>query len=229
MSRSIPYGKKRAERKQPPVAPAGQQDRIDRLSIELDGVLARLRRGSVSLEEHEGKRTGDVYREVKVGAVFEASRGPERSELAPGVFVDQAGEKHYVARRSKAEGEGLLLYALAVSYGLQRAHQFVVLNETYDAFCAQQALLVAWLPTTFHTPYSIWPVELLERIAAVAFLPDQLDVGYRVLLDKDQRTAGWKQPSYQAHIPARPTEAKQRLAWSSWRIQRFWRGSWSEM
>jgi aminoglycoside 6-adenylyltransferase len=49
--------------------------------------------------------------------------------------------------------------------------------------------------------YSIWPVELLERIAAEAFLPDQLDVGYRVLLDKDQRTAGWKQPSYQVHIP----------------------------
>ena len=40
-----------------------------------------------------------------------------------------------------------------------------------------------------------------------AILPDQLDVGYRVLLDKDRRTAGWKQPSYQAHIPARPTEA----------------------
>jgi aminoglycoside 6-adenylyltransferase len=41
--------------------------------------------------------------------------------------------------------------------------------------------------------YSIWPVELLERIAASALLPDGLDVGYRVLLDKDRRTAGWKQ------------------------------------
>ena len=48
--------------------------------------------------------------------------------------------------------------------------------------------------------YSIWPVELLERIEAAALLPDQLDVGYRVLLDKDQRTAGWKQPSYQALV-----------------------------
>jgi len=43
--------------------------------------------------------------------------------------------------------------------------------------------------------YSIWPVKLLEHIAASAFLPDQLDVGYRVLLDKEQRTAGWKPPS----------------------------------
>ena len=55
--------------------------------------------------------------------------------------------------------------------------------------------------------YSIWPVQLLERIAAEPLLPDQLDVGYRVLLDKDRRTAGWKPPSYQAHIPARPTQA----------------------
>ena len=55
--------------------------------------------------------------------------------------------------------------------------------------------------------YSIWPVELLARIEASGLLPDQLDVGYRVLLDKDRRTAGWKQPSYQAHIPVRPTEA----------------------
>jgi aminoglycoside 6-adenylyltransferase len=56
--------------------------------------------------------------------------------------------------------------------------------------------------------YSLWPLELLERIAASASLPDQLDVGYRVLLDKDQRTAGWKLPSYQAHIPTRPTQAE---------------------
>ena len=65
--------------------------------------------------------------------------------------------------------------------------------------------------------YSIWPVELLERISAEAFLPDQLDVGYRVLLDKDQRTAGWKQPSYQAHIPARPTEAEYQAL-----VEEFW-------
>src|SRR5229473_671731 len=68
-----------------PTASESKQDQIDRLSIELDGVLARLRRGSVPMEEQERKRKGDVYREVKVGAVFEATRGPERSGLAPGV------------------------------------------------------------------------------------------------------------------------------------------------
>ena len=45
------------------------------------------------------------------------------------MFVDQAGQKHYVARRSKAEDFGKLLYALAVSCGLQRARQLVVLGD----------------------------------------------------------------------------------------------------
>ncbi len=102
---------------------------IDRLYIELDGVTARLRRGSVPMDDKELKRSGDVYREVKVGAVFEASRGPERSGLAPGVFVDQAGEKRYVARRSKVADFGKLLYTLAVSQGLPRARQVVVLGD----------------------------------------------------------------------------------------------------
>src|SRR6266571_1767674 len=68
--------------------------------------------------------------------------------------------------------------------------------------------------------YSIWPVELPERIASSASLPDQLDVGYRVLLDKDQRTAGWKPPSYQAHIPARPAEAEYQAL-----VEEFWWGT----
>ena len=50
-------------------AEADQHERIERLYIELDGVFARLRRGSVPMEEQERKRQGDVYREVKVGAV----------------------------------------------------------------------------------------------------------------------------------------------------------------
>src|SRR5579863_1522780 len=65
--------------------------------------------------------------------------------------------------------------------------------------------------------YSIWPLELLEFIATSASLPDQLDVGYRVLLDKDQRTADWKQPSYQAHIPSRPTEVEYQAL-----VEEFW-------
>ena len=68
--------------------------------------------------------------------------------------------------------------------------------------------------------YGIWPVALLDRISAETALPDELDAGYRVLLDKDQRTAGWKQPSYQAHIPARPTEAEYQAL-----VEEFWWGT----
>jgi aminoglycoside 6-adenylyltransferase len=68
--------------------------------------------------------------------------------------------------------------------------------------------------------YGIWPVELLERIEASALLLDELDMGYWVLLDKDQRTAGWKQPSYQAYIPARPTEAEYQAF-----VEEFWWGT----
>jgi hypothetical protein len=113
----------------PVAASTSQQASLDRLYIELDGVLARLRRGSVPMEDKERRRSGDVYREVKVGAVFEASQGPERSGLVPGVFVDQAGQKHSVARRCKAEDFGKLLSGLAVSNGLHRARQLVVLGD----------------------------------------------------------------------------------------------------
>jgi hypothetical protein len=102
---------------------------IERLYIELDGILARLRRGSVPLQEKERRRPGDVYREVKVGAIFSRTRGPQRSELVPGVFVDQASKKRYVARRCKAEEFGKLLYQLALTCGLQQARQLVVLGD----------------------------------------------------------------------------------------------------
>ena len=104
---------------------------IERLYIELDGILARMRRGSVPMEEDERKRKGDVYREMKVGAVFLAERGPERSELAPEVWVDmpKEGSLRYVARRTAKGGFGQLLYALAQQSGLSRAKQVVVLGD----------------------------------------------------------------------------------------------------
>jgi len=104
---------------------------IQRLYIELDGVLARMRRGSVPLEEHEQQRPGDVYREVKVGAVFEACRGRERSDLAPLVWVDEPvqGSIRYVARRTARGNFGSLLYAVARACGLSRAQQVVVLGD----------------------------------------------------------------------------------------------------
>src|SRR2546421_6947009 len=70
-----------------------------------------------------GCRTGDVYREIKAGAVFRAERGPKRSELAPGVYVDTPAEDsmRYVARRTVKGGFGWLLYQLALDGGLEQA------------------------------------------------------------------------------------------------------------
>jgi hypothetical protein len=102
---------------------------IRRLYIETDGVIARMRRGSVPMEEAETKRKGDVYREIKVGAVFEGIPARERSELVPGVFLDEPGPIKYVARRLSAEEFGPFLYALARQCGLDRALEVVVLGD----------------------------------------------------------------------------------------------------
>lgn len=52
----------------------------------------------------------------------------------------------------------------------------------------------------------VWPVGLLQRIVNEPKLPDELDTGYRVLLDKDQLTNGLKPPTYKAYIPTPPTQ-----------------------
>jgi aminoglycoside 6-adenylyltransferase len=54
--------------------------------------------------------------------------------------------------------------------------------------------------------FSLWPVALLRRIARAGVLPDELDAGYTVLLDKDHLTVGMRPPTYEAYIPDRPDE-----------------------
>ena len=54
--------------------------------------------------------------------------------------------------------------------------------------------------------FSLWPVELIREIGANPVLPPYLDIGYTVLLDKDQLTEGLTAPTYRAYIPTPPTE-----------------------
>jgi aminoglycoside 6-adenylyltransferase len=54
--------------------------------------------------------------------------------------------------------------------------------------------------------FTLWPVELLQKVAAETKLPDDLDVGYVVLLDKDGLTTSLQPPTYTAYIPTPPTE-----------------------
>jgi aminoglycoside 6-adenylyltransferase len=56
--------------------------------------------------------------------------------------------------------------------------------------------------------YTVWPEALLERVSEQSALPDALDVGYRVLLDKDASTSDWRPPTYRAHIPVKPMKAQ---------------------
>jgi aminoglycoside 6-adenylyltransferase len=65
--------------------------------------------------------------------------------------------------------------------------------------------------------YSIWPDTLLTRVAQSSELPEELNEGYRVLLDKDGATREWKSPTHRAFIPARPTEAEYRAL-----VEEFW-------
>jgi aminoglycoside 6-adenylyltransferase len=54
--------------------------------------------------------------------------------------------------------------------------------------------------------FSLWSVEILQRITAAEHLPPELDAGYQVLLDKDGLTGGMKTPTYKSYIPTLPTE-----------------------
>jgi aminoglycoside 6-adenylyltransferase len=56
--------------------------------------------------------------------------------------------------------------------------------------------------------FTLSPVELLRRIVAEPQLPEELDVGYTILLDKDNLTEGLKPPTYRAFIPSPPSEAE---------------------
>lgn len=125
--------------------------RIKRLYVELDGIYARLRRENITLTEQEQQEAGDVYREIKVGAVFIGESGPERSQLVPGVFVNQAGPVRYVAGRFTVEAFGPHLYTLAHRCGLPRAEQVVTLGDGAPWI---------WNLVTEHFPQAVQIVDL---------------------------------------------------------------------
>jgi len=60
--------------------------------------------------------------------------------------------------------------------------------------------------------FTLWPVALLTAIVGMPALPDELDAGYRVLLDRDGLTAGLRPPTHNAYCPVRPDEVAFRTA-----------------
>ena len=54
--------------------------------------------------------------------------------------------------------------------------------------------------------FTLWPVELMERIAQASTLPADLDIGYTILVDKDHLAGGTQAPTYTAYLPTPPSE-----------------------
>lgn len=54
--------------------------------------------------------------------------------------------------------------------------------------------------------FTLWPVALLQQIAAAPELPRELDAGYAVLLDKDGLTSNLQPPTYRGYVPVPPAE-----------------------
>jgi aminoglycoside 6-adenylyltransferase len=58
--------------------------------------------------------------------------------------------------------------------------------------------------------FTVWAVDLLRVVARQRRLPDELDVGYLVLLDKDRLTRELPPATGRAHIPTCPTAEQYR-------------------
>jgi hypothetical protein len=160
-----------------------QGEPIKRLYVEMDGVMARLRRGSVPMEKPEQDRKGDVYREVKVGAVFAGEPGHERSELVPGVFVDTPGPIRYVARRTTAEDFAPRIYALAQAAGGRRAKQVVILADGAKwiwGLAEEQFPGAIQIVDEYHAREHVWEVAR----AAFAGHPSERDAWAKAVTDQ---------------------------------------------
>lgn len=78
--------------------------------------------------------------------------------------------------------------------------------------------------------YTIMALGIWQAIVAEPKLPDDLDIGYQVLLDKDHLTDGLQPPTYRAYIPKRPTADQYRaviddfFSDSTYVAKNLWRG-----
>jgi aminoglycoside 6-adenylyltransferase len=89
-------------------------------------------------------------------------------------------------------GPLLVLYRdpLALDYGLER---FAYITQYENGL---------------KIDFTLWTAGILPRVAAEPTLPDELDVGYELLLDKDNLAQGLQRPTYRAHIPRPPAESQ---------------------
>ncbi len=65
--------------------------------------------------------------------------------------------------------------------------------------------------------FMLWPIERLQALSAAERLPPDLDVGYRILVDKDAATGSLPAPTDTALRPKKPTEQEFRAL-----VEEFW-------
>jgi aminoglycoside 6-adenylyltransferase len=53
--------------------------------------------------------------------------------------------------------------------------------------------------------FTLWPVELFQKMISASVLEPELDAGYKILLDKDGLTENLKPPTLKAYIPKAPS------------------------
>lgn len=65
---------------------------------------------------------------------------------------------------------------------------------------------VVYYPGTRKIDFTLWPVEMAGMLAAE--LPDELDAGYTVLVDKDALTENWPEASGRGYLISLPDSAR---------------------
>ncbi len=72
--------------------------------------------------------------------------------------------------------------------------------------CERFAYITQYEDDRLKIDFTVMQADWLRHVAKMPTLPAELDVGYSVLLDKDNLTNGLQPPTHTAYIPAPPTE-----------------------
>lgn len=82
----------------------------------------------------------------------------------------------------------------------------IVLSEKRVLLGAEQQIEMVIYEAGTKIDFTIIPMDILKKIIDLPCLPDWLNDGYKVILDKDGITDTMRQPSFKAYIPQKPTD-----------------------
>lgn len=82
----------------------------------------------------------------------------------------------------------------------------ILLPEKRDLLGTEQASRLVIYKDGTKVDFTIVHIDILMQIKDLPYLPDWLDDGYKVLLDKGNLTINLKKPQYKAYIPKKPSE-----------------------